>query len=145
MMYGQTITLFNFHGGKWYTTVFTDADVSAVKSGSASQHGQTNTDTVEIIIHVRRSDAGILQIGDEGKCYTGAKAFAALESPNGWFTFTPEVDFIAVGDHASAEPLSDDEYEEGLYHEMNRTQDGVFMVTSAALYMLLPHFEIGGR
>ena len=43
------------------------------------------------------------------------------------------------------EPLTDDDYDEGLYHALNAERDGIYLISSAGFYGLLPHFEIGGR
>ena len=174
-MFDSIITLFNYRKAdhSWYTTVFHGVNLIEPQGKNASQHGQTNTDTVEILIQVRPNkkadtmvyipnriadaDGNILLADngvsvsyqdpdtDENRQYIGPKAYAALESPAGYFTFTPETDFIVVGNYSSNEPINDDDYTEGLYHAMNDVQDGVYMVTSATYFSLIPHFEIGGR
>ena len=174
-MHDNTITLFNYREaeGLWYTTVFSNVTLTELKAEGASQYGHTNSDTVEIIIKVRPNKVastliyepnsivdgdGNVIVSDEGtrvayqdpdtkeeRQYIGPKAYAALETPTGYFTFKPECDFIMVGNYSHAEPIADDEFEQGLYHAMNEAQDGVYMVTSAAYFSLLPHFEIGGR
>ena len=50
-----------------------------------------------------------------------------------------------MGDNTSAEPIPEDDYDEGFYHAMNDANDGVYRITAAAWYDLLPHFEIDGR
>lgn len=134
-MFDREITLFNLHGERWYTTLFTGVQMNAVSSKTATTHGQNNGDTVEIII----------SMPCDGLSYMGPKAYAVLPDPTGYFTFAPESSFIVVGDHMENAPLNDDDYEQGLYHEMNMTLDEVYMVTSATYYSLIPHFEIGGR
>ena len=134
-MFDREITLFNPHGEKWYTTLFTGVQMNAVSSKNATTHGQNNGDTVEIIINMPCEDVS----------YLGPKAYAALPDPTGYFTFAPESSFGVVGDHTENDPLDDDDYEQGLYHELNATMDEVYMVTSAAYYSLIPHYEIGGR
>jgi len=174
-MHDSTITLFNYREAErlWYTTVFSNVSLIELKAESASQHGHTNSDAVEIIIKVRPNkivptliyepnnlvdENGNIIVSGEGtrvsyddpdtneeRQYLGPKAYAALTSPAGYFTFKPETDFIMVGNFSHSEPISDDDFEQGLYHAMNETQDGVYMVTSAAYFSLIPHFEIGGR
>lgn len=150
-MYDATVTLFNYHGktGKWYTTVFKDVNLLETKAQTATRDsGITNDDTVEMILHTTR-DKTARAAGAGGKTvdvqYIGEKAYSALDDPQGYFTFKAESDFIIVGSHAQPTPISDDDYDEGLYHEMNAEFDDVYMITFAVYYGLLPHFEIGGR
>ena len=174
-MYDAVITLFNYRKSEhaWYTTVFHGANLIEPRGNSATQQGQVNADTVEIIIHVKpnqdadtliyvpnnitdvdgnvlTSDNGVHVAYDdpethESRQYISPKAYAHLEAVDGRFTFTPETDFVVVGNYSSQEPIDDDEYEDGLYQAMNEAQDGVYMITSATYFSLLPHFEIGGR
>jgi hypothetical protein len=140
-MHREIITLFNFHkqSGKWYTTLFQGVTLLELKGETATgAGGQTNADSVEAIIHVSPDKAY------DGKTYVGAKEYKEMAVPEEHFTFLAGTDFFMAGDYRM-EPVLDDDYDEGLYHEMNRTYDGVYMVTSAAFYGLLPHFEIGGR
>lgn len=61
------------------------------------------------------------------------------------FGVAPECDFIFAGAWPDTEPLTDDDYDEGLYHALNAERDGIYLISSAGFYGLLPHFEIGGR
>lgn len=174
-MYRNTITLFNYHAetDSWYTTVFIGADLIENAGTNATRQGQTNSDAVDLIIHVRRdkkadtviykpkriadAEGNIIVSGEDSfivygdpdlhldKQYVGPKAYAAIENPRNYFTFTPESDFFIVGNYYSQEPVADAEFEDGLYSAMNAAHDGVYMVSSMAFYSLLPHFEIGGR
>lgn len=150
MMYDKTITIFNYRkdSHSWRTAVFEDVDVIEHTGKSATSHGHGNDDNVEIILH---SDAEKIAsaVGVNGDPvslqYLTPKAYAAAQDVSGSFTMTPECDFVMLGNHMEAEPLDDDEYEEGLYHAMNNVHDGVYMITGTTWYSLLPHFEIGGR
>lgn len=144
-MYQNTITLFNFHRatGLWYPSVISGVDLIASKANNATKEGTTNSDAVDIIIHCTADRA--VQTSEGLKSYTGAKAYARCNAPTEHITFAPECDFIYDGVWSDLSPLSDDEFDSGLYHELNETQDGVYMISSAAFYSLLPHFEIGGR
>lgn len=133
-MFDREITLFNLHGKKWYTTLFTGVQMNAVSAKTATTHGLNNGDTVEIIIN----------LPCEGE-YVEPKAYAALSDPAGYFTFAPGSSFIVAGNHMEDEQLEQDDYEQELYHELNTALDGVYMVTSAVYYSLIPHFEIVGR
>ena len=52
MMHDQTITLYNYHepSGLWYTTVFEGVQLAAASASSATTHGNTDGDSVSIII-----------------------------------------------------------------------------------------------
>ena len=173
-MYDSIITLFNYreHERLWYTTVFQGVNLIELQNNNARMHGETNRDAVEVIIHVQpnqRTDTiiyepnsitdalGNVLIADNGarvayadpdtnenRQYIGPKSYEVLESTRGYFTFRPGKDFFVVGNYSSVEPINDDDYDDGLYSVMNEAQDGVYMLTSATYFSLLPHFEIGG-
>lgn len=142
-MYDRTITVFNFHDGMWYPSVISAVNLLDSKSRNASVNGCQNTDAVEIIIHCAPDKSIDTSAGR--KSYTGPKAYAKLTKPEEFITFQPECDFIYDGEWAELSPVSDDDYDEGLYHALNEKHDGIYMITSAAFFGLLPHFEIGGR
>lgn len=144
-MYRDAITLYNYHTatGCWYTAEFGNVNFSELKSGTGTQHGVTSADTVEIILHTRADKTvetaqGVLQ-------YIGPKAYAALVDPTGYFTFCPAQDFVVAGSCPLEQPVAEDDYENGLFHALNRKRDEVYQITSAAWYGLLPHFEVGAR
>ena len=140
-MYDCTITLFNYHANtkKWYTTVFDGVDLLAVDAKQATRQGETNGSSVDLLINVMPDKSY------KGKQYMGPKAYAATGTPADCFTFNSDTDFFMEGDYSTAEPVSEDDFESGYYHEMNNAHDGVHMVVSAAYFPLIPHFEIGGR
>lgn len=150
-MRSDTITVFNFHEGTgaWHTTVFSGVSLYETESANATHgNGRVNAATVEAIIDTGVDGNWPPAYRESGaateKKYIGPKAYAKLESPDGFFTFKPERDFFVKGDHASA-PIADEDYDQGLYHHMNDELDDVHMIVSAIFYSLLPHFEIGGR
>lgn len=145
-MYQNTITLFNFHEatGLWYPSVFTGVDLGVNNSSRSTKDGKNNGDAVSVIIHCAADKTFTTADGTE-KSYTGAKAYAKCENPTACITFKPECDFIYEGAWPDLEPLREEDYESGLYHALNDEYDGVYMISSAAYYGLLPHFEIGGR
>ncbi len=145
-MYQNTITLFNFHEatGLWYPSVFTGVDLGVNNSSRSTKDGKNNGDAVSVIIHCTADKTFTTADGTE-KSYTGAKAYAKCENPTACITFKPECDFIYEGVWPDSEPLREEDYESGLYHALNDEHDGVYMISSAAFYGLLPHFEIGGR
>lgn len=167
------ITLFNLHRGRWYTTVFAGVTVTEKQAAAASRHGITSDDDISVHVYVNAKkvadtliyepyrlvdENGNVIITDDGtgvtymdpetsllKQYIGPKAYEALDDPTGYFTFTPERDFIAVGNYSHDEAILEDDFEEGLYHATNDKHDGVFLITGATYFSLLPHFEIGGK
>lgn len=145
-MYQNTITLFNFHEatGLWYPSVFTGVDLGVNNSSRSTKDGKNNGDAVSVIIHCT-ADKTFTTADGTVKSYTGAKAYAKCENPTACITFKPECDFIYEGAWPDLEPLREEDYESGLYHALNDEHDGVYMISSAAYYGLLPHFEIGGR
>lgn len=140
-MFDSTVTLFNYHAAtkQWYTTKFDGVDLLERDAKAATQQGETNGSSVDILINVKPDKSY------KDKQYVGPKAYARIGTPADCFTFTPETDFFMEGDYSMAEPVSEDDYESGYYHEMNNAHDGVHMVVSAAYFPLIPHFEIGGR
>lgn len=144
-MYQNTITVFNFHAasGLWYLSVIHGADLIASKSSTATVEGRNNADAVEIIIHCSAERTVDTTAGL--KSYTGPKEYAKCDNPAERITFKPECDFIYDGEWPELVPISDEEYDSGLYHAMNDEHDGIYMISSAVFYGLLPHFEIGGR
>lgn len=144
-VYQNTITVFNYHeaSGTWHPSVIKGADLIASKSTSSTTAGKTNSDTVEIM--VRCSADKRITTTEGTKSYTGPKEYAKCDNPADRITFTPECDFIYDGEWPELVPISDDGYDSGLYHALNDEHDGIYMISSAAFYGLLPHFEIGGR
>ena len=142
-MHDTTVTLFNKAAGKWYPTEFHNVTLTEANANTPTPDaGIKNADAVEILIRTA-ADKSSTENGVTVR-YVPPKEYAALENPVGYFTFTPEQDFFYVG-FVMAASYSDDDYDEGLYHHMNKTYDGVYMIQSATFYSLIPHFEIGGR
>lgn len=139
-MYTDTVTVFNYHEKTkhWYTTVFHGTHITAEDSANATQQGLTNGDSVDIIIPVVNRKYG-------QKKYVKPKEFSAAENVQKLFTFSPENDFIVVGDRHTKTPIDEDDYMDGLYSAMNAQYDDVYLIKSVAYFSLLPHFEIGCR
>lgn len=144
-MFRDTITIFNYHAqtGLWYPSVVSCACVSENGGTNAAKNGVQNSDTAEILLQCNADKSVLTSIGQ--KNYLGAKAYANCDNPEKYFTFHAQQDFILVGGLQDISPISDADNDAGLYHKMNDTQDGVYMIHTAAFYGLLPHFEIGGR
>lgn len=144
-VYRDTITVFNYHAatGRWFPSVISGADLLTTKANSATTVGGNNADAVDIIVHCTADKR--VPTGAGMKSYTGPKGYARCDNPAQHITFAPECDFIFAGAWPDAEPLTDDDYDEGLYHALNAERDGIYLISSAGFYGLLPHFEIGGR
>ena len=144
-MFQSTITVFNYHKqtGLWYPSVISGADLIATKASTRATDGVNNADAVDILINC--TAAKVITTSAGGKSYTGPKEYAGCADPASCITFTPEQDFIFDGAWADLTPIDDEDYDEGLYHALNAAHDGIYMISSAAFYGLLPHFEIGGR
>ena len=145
-MFRNTITLFNYHNatGLWYPTVFKGVDLGINTASNSTKDGKNSNDTVSIIIPCTKDKVFITADGTK-KSYTEAKVYAKCDNPAVYITFKPECDFIYNGEWTDIEPVNDEDYESSFYHSMNEEYDGVYMISSAAFYGLLPHFEIGGR
>ena len=142
-MHDRTITLFNFHNGKWYPSVISGVTVAEnVASSATEQAGRTSVDAVEVSIPASHSKG--IETADGFKAYVSPKAYAVCTAPKDCLTFTPLKDFIYCGVWDTA-PIDDEEYESGLYHALNEEYDGVYMISSALWLGLIPHFEVGGR
>lgn len=141
-MFTDVVTVFNFHKptGKWYPTVFKDVELQVDTAADPTAPGQiNNADVASLIINTKRDKS----VGT--KTYLGPKAFAQCPDPEAHFTFGLEGDFFYEGVWSTLEPILDDDYDSGLYHEVNKAHDGVYAIKSAAFLGLIPHFEIGGR
>lgn len=144
-MFRDTITVFNFHeaSGQWYPSVISGADLGVTRSQSATTTGMTNADTVTVLVQCAEDRS--ITTADGVKRFADPKEYAKSTAPAEFITFAPECDFIFAGAWAGTESLVDDDHDSGLYHAMNEAHDGVYMITSAGFFGLLPHFEIGGR
>lgn len=142
-MHDRTITIFNYHGGKWYPSVIRGVSVlENVASSATTQGGKTGSDVLEVSI--KTSSAKTVETAAGYKSYVKPKSYAVCADPSEFLTFTPEQDFIYCGEWLEG-AVADDDYDSGLYHAMNEEYDGVYKITSATWLGLLPHFEIGGR
>lgn len=144
IIFQNTITLFNFHEatGLWYPSVIAGVDLIEHKSNSASIEGMNNRDTVNILIPCNTEKK--ITTSQGVKRYIGNKIYAKCNDPANYITFKPEKDFIYEGVWPDLSPIDGEDFDSGLYNELNTNYDGVYMINAAAFYSLLPHFEIGG-
>ena len=150
MVHDSFLTLFNRHGEteenwRWYPVTLQGVTLHDIRANApTADAGITNADQVEALISAK-ADRSLQDAAGNVLRYVGPKEYAALEDPAGFFTFTPGQDFFLVGSYEAEEAVADIDFDEGFYHALNRERDGVYRITSAAFYSLLPHFEIGGR
>lgn len=147
-MYRDTVTLFNLHEGVWRASVLRGVDLNADRAAIIAKYGADCKDRARLHIRCQLSDGAVTVHFDgtgyvvlEPKQYTGEE---------GTITFRPVstgevVDFFLVGEWEGDETVEDAEYESGFYDYMNGTRDGVYTITEAARYSVIPHFEITGR
>lgn len=139
-MFNDIVTVFNNHKGCWYAHMIRGVDYgSTASAGSTKLNGITKSDRVIVLI---RSDADKHISSDVTLQYVPPKVYERLENVEGHITFKPQDSFILIGEYNGAEPISDDDYEAGFFDYMNSMYDNVFMISSAAYFGLIPHFEI---
>lgn len=152
-MYDSTITLFNLREAedvrRWFPTVFHGVTLTEIRGNAAAPNaGIISADTVEVILPAS-ADRSVSDGSGAAVRYALPKEYAALPDPSGRFTFTPQQDFFVVGDLSGTypEPVEDEAEDgfHGFYHAINKARDGVYLVTAAAFFPLIPHFEIGGK
>lgn len=146
-MYNDTITLFNYHKktGFWYPSVISGVDVKEIRNTSSTTMGTNNGDTVELLINCIPEKMIVCKNGAE-KRYTKVKVYHKINNPENCITFDTEQDFFFVGEWDDLAPISDDDgFDSGIYQQLNDELDGVYKITSASFFSLIPHFEIGGK
>lgn len=151
-MYSDTVTVFNRYesslGDTWYPTVIAGVDLNIDKAAILAKYGAESQDKAVLHIKYTKTDGGI---------YVAGKKWL---SPKEWdrqtndllpktITFTSEgedSDFFMWGKYDTA-PVPDADFDkyDGFYNYMLKKHDYVFTVSSAALYTVIPHFEILGR
>ena len=140
-MHDDTITLFNLHRGRWYPCIIDGVHMEHEAAANLTVNGVNNTSTVLFLIGA--SD-GCIKSRDGIRKYVPPKIFQQEEDPSWCITFTPEKDFILEGEY-SGDVVSEDNFDEGFYHEINSTYDGVHMITASEYLKLIPHFEVAAR
>lgn len=144
-MFDRTITLFCYHEktNMWNATTIPDVTVKNVRSSDLTVNGIKSTDEVKFIIQCDENRK--LRTEDGVKKYIEPKAYNHADDISDKITFNPERDFIYIGKWEDTQNISANAYENGLYDAMNREYDNVFLVSSFAVYGLLPHMEVGGK
>ena len=151
-MYDTTVTVFNLYRSKqlgiatWYPHVISGCYFNADKAANVEKTGLENADIAKLHIKYQVLD--------------GKKMIGNLEykEPKEWdrqtndmyektVTFTAGEDFFMVGEYPET-PINDSDYAEGTTNGfldyMNKQYDNVYSITSAGMYKVIPHFELGG-
>lgn len=138
-MYAKTITLFNHYvngtTNEWRATVLHGVDLIVDRAVIVSRLGENSKD--KGTLHIRMKDGKI----------QGHKVMSPKEwqlNPNDGITFKTgnNFDFILADEWKGDATISDANYTGGFYNHMNKTYDGVYSLTSATEYTLIPHMEI---
>ena len=142
---GRRVSIVEDTPGVTRDRIYAEAEWSGIHFGLIDTGG-IEPDSDDIILSQMREQAQVaMDINGNEIRFVSPKAYAALDDVHGFFTLTPESDFIMIGNYGEADAVDDDDYDEGLYHALNDDHDGVYMITGATWYSLLPHFEIGGK
>lgn len=149
-MYRDTVTLFNrsrkVGHDEFWPTVLTGVDLNADQAAILAKYGAQSQDKAALHIRYAGTD-GAITVG--GKTYYSPKQWQALTDAEKAEAITFQAgagfDFFLVGSWDGSGPISDDDYTDGFYNHLNATQDGVYAVSSAAIYSVIPHVEVMGK
>ena len=135
-IYQHTVTLFCQHNGTWTGHVLTGVDLITDRAAIIARYGADCQDQAKLHIKYAQGDKinGLTYVRPED--YTGAEQTLTFATGN-------EFSFFYDGE---ADILSADEadYLDGFFDYMNR-RGSTYIVTSAAQYYVIPHWEIAGR
>lgn len=142
-MFDGVVTVFNRkrtdEGDIWYPTVLEGVSLSTDRAAIAVRYGARSDDKCVLHVPCQGQNVG-------GKPYLPPKQWQALDDPESAVTFAAGERFDILFEGAwEAGPVQDTAYANGFYDKINRERDGVYAVSSAARYGLIPHFEITGR
>lgn len=150
-MYQDTVTLFNrshkASGDVFFPTVLRGVDLNADQAAIIAKYGGQSQDKAALHIRFAIQD-------DEktiaGKRFMPPKEWQALSDDEKAQTVTFQTgqgfDFFMMGAwEDGVSPVQDDDYTDGFYNYLNRSMDGVYSITSAAVYSVIPHVEVMGR
>lgn len=148
-MYSDTVTIFNRKTAadgsvRWHPTVLEGVDLNTDRAAIAARYGYESRDKAALHVPWVRGGDGPM-VG--GKRWLPPEDWRRQEDPAGAVTFAAgeAFDFFMEGAWDQAGPVRDADFRGGLYASLLRERDGVFAVTSAAMFSVIPHFEITGR
>lgn len=148
-MYRDTVTLFNLHDGVWRASVLRGVDLNADRAALIAKYGADCKDRARLHIRFQPAADGtaVVASGEDSYTVKTPREYAGEERT---ITFRPAytgevLDFFLDGEWDGETDIADADYEAGFYDHMNGTRDGVYTITEAARYSVIPHFEIIGR
>lgn len=166
-MYRDTVTVYNRFSGDggvfWYPTVLRGVNLTLTSGADRDRLGASSADRAVLNVRYRTTDEGELEVltSECGKLWLPPKVWRAAdhETRTGTLTFDPEGDFFCVGDTMVGDAdvvgdadfvgvvVRDGEFDPvlGFYGHQRSTRDGVFAISAAAIFSVIPHFEITGR
>ena len=150
-MFHDTVTIFNrkrpmgFTGDVWYPTVLHGVELQTDRAAIVAKYGAESADRALLFIHYQTDDEDKKLVG--GKEYLPPKAWQAEEDPAVAVTFTPggTFDFFIDGPWPDDTPINDGDYTGGFFDHMKQTMDGVYAVTQASVFKVIPHVEVAGK
>lgn len=148
-MYTDTVTVFNRYksrlGDMWYPTVISGVNVNIDKAAIIAKYGTESKDNAVLNVPYHYL-GGAKMIGE--KPYLPPKEWDKqtndLLPESITFASGADFDFFVLGEYPITSPISDDDFLDGFYNQVNTECDYVFAITSVAQYSVIPHFEIMG-
>lgn len=149
-MFSDTVTVFNRYksrlGDMWYPTVIHGVNLLIDKAAIVAKYGAESKDNAVLNIHYQTLD-GHIMVG--GKPYLSPKEWdrqtndKLAESIT--FTSGTDFDFFMLGEYPTTNPISDEDYLDGFYNQVNSEYDYVFAISSVGgPYTTIPTFQIMG-
>jgi len=135
-IYQHTVTIFCQHNGAWTGHVLHGVDLITDRAAIIARYGADCQDRAKLHIKYAPGDKinGLTYVRPED--YTGAEQTLTFATGNEFsFFFDGEADILSA-DEA--------DYLDGFFDYMNR-RGSTYIVTSAAQYYVIPHWEIAGR
>ena len=136
LFYNKTVTVFNnapsddvMGDDTWYPTVLHNVRVLETRGRNVAKSGIEAADSAKL--HIRTDNLE--------KPYVEPKAWDELADKSKAFTLCQERDFFVIGDVADTQVTAD------LFQYMKDNHDGVYMITNADKFELIPHLEVGGK
>ena len=118
-------------------------DLNADRAALTAKYGSACND--KAVLHIRYVWQDGYMVG--GKQYLTPLIWQAEDDPSGAVTFQSGegFDFFMEGAWPDKGPVADGDWPGGFYEHLARTRDGVYAVSSMAMYSLISHFEVMGR
>lgn len=132
-MYSDTVTVYNLHNGTWIPAVLKNVDVNLDKSKIIKQYGENSNDN--LMLHVRYCQKNNnVYIGK----YKYVAAYAGEENTVAFLSGN-EYSILRIGSYTDS--VKDADYIGGFYNNLSNA----YIITSCAIYSVIPHFEISAK